>query len=83
MISGARANIVNGLAPRSLPKLRERSPMPSKGSAASALIAALAMNGDQPSMPVTESNSGPMPNPADSAAAYMPMMRPRPTSPAS
>ena len=36
---------------------------------ASAVSTALAMKGAQPSMPVIDSSNGPMPKPADSAAA--------------
>ena len=68
-ISGARANMVSGPAPRSRPKPRETSPAPNSGSVASAVIAALTRNGGHPSMPVSDRISGPVPNPADSAAA--------------
>ena len=68
-IIGARANMVSGLTPRSRPKSREAPPAASSGSAADAAIAALAMNGGQPSMPVSDSSRGPAPNPAANAAA--------------
>ncbi len=68
-ISGARANIRNGWVPCARPSSRADALAPSKGSAATAVMTALAMNGGQPCVPVNASNSGPMPNPADSAAA--------------
>ena len=39
------------------------------GNVASTVMAALTRNGSHPSMPVSASISGPIPNPADSAAA--------------
>ncbi len=68
-IAGARTNMVSGLAPRSRPNARDALPTPSSGSADAAVMTALTRNGAQPSMPVSARISGPMPNPADSAAA--------------
>ena len=61
--------MVSGLAPRSRPKARDGVADPQQRQRGSAVMAALTMKGGQPWMPVSARISGPMPNPADSAAA--------------
>ena len=82
-ISGARANMTTGAATLAA-QVTRRVPLPAAAAAlATAVIPALARNGVQPAMPVNDSSNGPMPKPADSAAAYNPTIRPRPAPPAS